>query len=80
MLIKVLPTPENLNYLNIQFEVAGQFKGFGYLVKADKTIGLIRCPKCETENYALSVSAGVCAFCGFDVNEQEIEISRQLVG
>lgn len=34
-------------------------------------IGLIRCPICKSENYALSVSNGICSWCGFDVNKVE---------
>ena len=29
---------------------------------------LVRCPKCGRENYAPSVSSGVCAWCGYDAN------------
>lgn len=30
---------------------------------------LARCPKCHSENYALSVAFGVCVWCGYDANE-----------
>ena len=29
---------------------------------------LVRCPKCNAENYALNVSTGICTWCGFDGN------------
>lgn len=29
---------------------------------------LIRCPECKRENYAMNVSSGICAWCGFDGN------------
>ena len=32
---------------------------------------LVRCPKCKKENYALMVSSGICAWCGYDANEEE---------
>ena len=32
---------------------------------------LVRCPKCHAENYAPNVIDGVCAWCGFDINEKE---------
>lgn len=32
---------------------------------------LVRCPKCGKENYALSVSSGRCAWCGFDSNKED---------
>lgn len=32
---------------------------------------LVRCPKCGKENYAPSVSSGVCAWCGYDANKEE---------
>ena len=47
----------------------GQHKGFGYKFKKDGKIGLIRCPDCGKENYAMSVSTGVCCWCGWDVNK-----------
>lgn len=36
-------------------------------------IYLQRCPKCDLENYAISVSSGVCAWCGHDVNKGKEE-------
>lgn len=30
---------------------------------------LVRCPNCDKENYAMAVSSGVCAWCGFDANK-----------
>lgn len=31
---------------------------------------LVRCPKCNKENYAPSVASGVCAWCGYNANEK----------
>ena len=36
----------------------------------DKTY-LVKCPKCKKENYAHSVASGVCAWCGYNANEEE---------
>ena len=27
---------------------------------------LVRCPKCDNENYAPSVASGICIWCGFN--------------
>lgn len=49
-------------------------------VKAERKMGknfevngktyLVRCPKCEKENYAMAVSSGICAWCGYDANKE----------
>ena len=30
---------------------------------------LVRCPKCDKENYAPSVASGKCAWCGLDADK-----------
>ena len=45
----------------------GDKRGFGYISKKGPGIGLIRCPDCEKENYAMNVPGGVCTWCNFDV-------------
>lgn len=30
---------------------------------------LVKCPRCKTENYSLSVASGICAWCELDGNE-----------
>ena len=35
----------------------------------DGSIGLIICPKCQRENYALNVALGYCTWCGYDANK-----------
>ena len=42
-------------------------KGVEYYPKTDELL-LLRCPKCNRENYALSVYDGVCC-CGFNGRE-----------
>lgn len=39
--------------------------------EADGKTYLVRCPKCKRENYALAVSSGICAWCGFDANKKK---------
>lgn len=47
--------------------------GYGYKAKKDGRFGLIRCPKCERENYGMAVSSGVCCWCGFsNIEAKEI--------
>ncbi len=29
---------------------------------------LVRCPKCKMENYAFSVTSGICCWCGWNAN------------
>lgn len=31
-------------------------------------IYLVRCPKCNMENYAPNVASGICTWCGYDAN------------
>jgi ribosomal protein L37E len=44
--------------------------GHGYQ-REDGTLCMIRCFSCGRENYALSVSSGLCAWCGHDANAKE---------
>lgn len=39
---------------------------------------LTRCPKCGFENYSLNVALGICTWCGFDINNPNLE-TQQLV-
>lgn len=36
--------------------------------KEHTKIFLVRCPKCHAENWAPSVSSGICAWCGYNIN------------
>lgn len=44
-------------------------KGRGFFSK-DGKIYLKRCFECGLENWAIAVSSGQCAFCGFDANKE----------
>jgi len=41
----------------------------GYKGKVGGKYGLVRCPFCRRENYAMMVSVGICASCNFDLNK-----------
>ena len=38
----------------------------------DGSIGLERCPECGKENYAMAVLSGVCCWCGFEIDANEV--------
>ena len=33
---------------------------------------LVRCPECKRENYIPMVATGVCAWCGYNLNEHKV--------
>jgi len=47
------------------------FRGMG----KDK-IALERCPDCGRENYAMAVLSGVCAWCGWDINDKAHKVTE----
>ena len=53
--------------------VGTPYQGFGYRDTDAGTIGLIRCPLCGKENYAMNVSSGICTWCPFNANEKHDE-------
>ncbi len=70
MKTEIKRTPDSHDSDDLYLE--GKHKGFGYVAKDSKRIGLMRCPECGRENYAMSVPTGVCSWCGFDVNDLDI--------
>jgi predicted Zn-ribbon and HTH transcriptional regulator len=54
---------DDVIFTNDQDEVIG----FGFRGKTDKTICITRCPECRSENYAIAVVSGRCAWCGYQV-------------
>jgi hypothetical protein len=42
--------------------------GNGFLTYSED-IALLSCPKCRKENHESNVIHGLCAWCGFDANE-----------
>lgn len=69
MKFKITLTDDKHDSDNVHWEENGEEKGFGYRGKEDGKIGLIKCPKCDRENYAPNVSLGICTWCGFNVKE-----------
>ena len=65
MEIRVYKNPADHDSDDVVFLIDGQEKGAGYIGKKDKKIGLIRCPKCDRENYMMNVLSGQCCWCGF---------------
>jgi hypothetical protein len=59
--------------------------GLGWTVLTDTTtpnwkdgrIFMKYCPECERENYTPNVASGICAWCGFDLNEFVSEMTEQ---
>lgn len=42
---------------------------YGCFQADDGRIGLVRCFKCGSENYAPNVLTGICSWCGMDVHK-----------
>lgn len=68
MKIIITPADDKHDSDNVRWEIDGEEKGFGYKAKDTGKIGLIRCPKCDKENYAPNVATGFCTWCGFNAN------------
>lgn len=52
--------------------------GQGYVYQSNDKLYLVRCPDCGRENYAMAVSSGACAWCGYkalasDVRAEELD-------
>jgi len=66
---KVIKTSDSYDIDNVNyFDQNGKKIGHGYRSKKNGTFHIVKCPVCEKENYALSISSGLCAFCNFDAN------------
>ena len=44
-------------------------KMVGYIGKNDLKVGMMKCPKCDKENWAMAVAGGSCAWCQFDLKK-----------
>lgn len=42
--------------------------GYAYQSKDDSKIHVVKCPECNTENYAMARVEGNCYSCGFNPN------------
>lgn len=58
----------------VEEEGDGEFvkRGHGFMTD-EKTVALIKCPKCGLENYAMNVLSGKCSWCPFDANKIDFE-------
>lgn len=44
-----------------------------YIFKDKDKLYLVRCPKCERENYGPAVATGKCAWCGYISKEEDVK-------
>lgn len=72
MKIKIIKTPSIYDHDVIRFtnDKGVQVKGDGYIGKEDGRVGLVKCPACCRENYAMSVNSGMCCWCGYNLVEE----------
>jgi ribosomal protein L37E len=70
MKYQIRKTDEHYDHHNVIFhdDDKNVINGLGYIGKIRSTIGLIKCPVCNRENYALNVTTGICTWCGFNLN------------
>lgn len=66
MKLTIIKTHKGVQWLDDQ---SGNLKGAGFINKDNGKVALIRCPKCNKENYAMNVMSGHCTWCPFDANE-----------
>ena len=45
-------------------------RGYAFKTESGKWY-LVRCPKCNKENWSMAVSSGTCAWCNFDMNKDQ---------
>ena len=70
---RIYKTPDTNDSDDLRFfDGERRISGFAYLGKDNKTIGLIRCPECDRENYGPNVSTGICSWCGFDTHKIDL--------
>lgn len=50
-----------------------KYNSCNFKLRDSERRALVRCPDCHNENYSMSVLAGICAWCGFDINRTEIK-------
>jgi len=68
-IITKMPSDYDHDDVRWQDTKTGKITGFGFLPRDNKEIGLQRCLECDSENYALNVSSGICYKCGFNANQ-----------
>jgi hypothetical protein len=65
----IIKTPDTYDSDDVVWLKGNNRHGSGYKPKNGNPIGLVRCPECDTENYAPVVGKGICYKCGFDANK-----------
>ena len=45
-----------------------------------KKIYMVRCPKCNKENWAMAVASGQCAWCGHKAKDKDVDGSKVWYG
>ena len=41
-----------------------------------KRIFMVRCPKCNKENYAMNVASGQCTWCGYVAKDKDVDDAK----
>lgn len=47
-----------------------KYKTANFKLDNSDKYALVRCCACHRENYALNVLSGMCAWCGWDINQK----------
>lgn len=71
MEIRIIKTDDSHDSNDVRFFKDGVQIGYGYQSKDDLKIHIVRCPKCDIENYSLAKAEGSCFNCGFDPNIEQ---------
>lgn len=66
-MLKIKPNPPHYDHDALYYDD----KRIGFVGRKSGRKCLERCPKCERENWCQAVTAGVCAWCGWDVNKED---------
>lgn len=66
--MEIEDTPKKMDSYNLFWtDEKGKRRGLGFMNKKTQVVGLMRCPECGRENYALNVLSGGCCWCGFKI-------------
>ena len=66
---KIHRRPSDWDSDDVVFLVNGKKQGSGFRSKGSSDIKIIRCPRCDRENYAVAIVTNSCAFCGFSTKD-----------
>jgi len=68
--IRITPDDYDSDDVYIKDKKGNQI-GYAYRSKDDGRFHIMRCPRCHLENYAMTISEGSCAWCGFTLNDKK---------